>query len=53
LQFTALSCPTGFSSYRIRKVLAGLSYHLAAEENVAGADALIPRDSEMKLINIA
>jgi len=28
-------------------------YHLAVEENVAGAEALIPRDSEMRLINIA
>jgi len=27
--------------------------YLAAEENVAGAEALIPRDSEMKLINLA
>ena len=27
-------------------------YHLAAEETVAGAEALIPRDSEMKLVNI-
>jgi hypothetical protein len=26
---------------------------LAVEEDVAGAEALIPRDSEMKLINIA
>ena len=27
-------------------------YHLAVEDNVAGAEALIPCDSEMKLINI-
>jgi len=26
--------------------------HLAVAENVAGAEALIPRDSKMKLINI-
>jgi len=27
-------------------------YYLAVEDNVAGAEALIPRDGKMKLINI-